>query len=169
LLNFDRSAGATTDCAYAGGAAPASARALWRAAGTAPRSASSAARGLFPGSATRARSPAPPMPRTVRARDAGNGGWPACRAVNPKPAADVDASIGSVCAQRKISSAPPRGMRPSCNHRGKHEYPAGQFYSRSMEQKFFRVVPMSSKKRLVRAFVRWLAFRFIASMSAAPA
>jgi hypothetical protein len=29
--------------------------------------------------------PAPPMPRTVRARDAGDGGWPACRAVNPKP------------------------------------------------------------------------------------
>jgi hypothetical protein len=51
----------------------------------------------------------------------------------------------------------------------KHEYTAGRFYFRSMEQKFFRVVPMSSKKRLVRAFVGWLAFRFIASMSAAPA
>jgi hypothetical protein len=73
-----------------------------------------------------------------------------------------------VCAAQNIVSAATR-MSPSCNHREKYEYTPGQFYSRSMEQKFFGVVPMSGKKRLVRAFVGWLTFRFIASMSAAPA
>jgi hypothetical protein len=84
-------------------------------------------------------------------------------------AADLEASIGPACAQRKnIVSATTR-MSPFFNHRGKHEYPIGQLYSRSMELKIFRVVPISSKKRLARAFVGWLTFRFIASMSAAPA